>query len=123
MRMPALGVRQRQPADKPRQFAILPRPNHQVPVVGHQAIGQQPSLRAFHGLGQDPLERLVVCVVIEDAHPRIGPIEHVVNVAALSSAMRSSHASIVSDLGDPEKVPDTFSAFRKRDDRRSTTTG
>src|SRR5262249_22720786 len=110
--MPALGVGQRQPADQPREFAILPRPNHQVPMIGHEAIGQQPSLRALHGLEQDPLKRLVVSLVIEDAHPRIGPIEHVIHETALSGAMRSSHTAIVSRPYLPKKVPDTFSPSR-----------
>ena len=60
---------------------------------------------------QDPLERLVVRVVIEDAQPRIGPIEHVIHVTALSGSMRSSHSAIVSRRRSPEKVPDTFSSF------------
>ncbi len=96
MRMPALGVRQGQPADKPRELAILPRPDKQVPVVGHEAIGQQAGLRAFHGLCQHRLEGQVIRLIVEDAHPRVGPIEHVVNITALSSPMSASHTNTVS---------------------------
>jgi hypothetical protein len=92
MRMPALGVRQCQPADKPREFALLSRPDNEVPVVRHEAIGQQPGLCALHGLGQRLLEREVIRVVVEDAHPRIGPVEHVVHVTTLSGPSRwASH--------------------------------
>jgi hypothetical protein len=50
-------------------------------VLGHQAIGQQPHLRPFDGFQQGFLEGLII-LVLEDRHPRIGPIERVVNITA-----------------------------------------
>ena len=40
--VPPLRVRERQPTDEPRQLAILPRPDHEVPVIGYQHVRQQP---------------------------------------------------------------------------------
>ena len=87
------SVGQRQPADEPRQFAVLARPDDQVPVAGHDAVGQQPCSCAINSLFQNPLEGLVVPVFLEDRHPRVGAIEHVVNQAADIRSSRASHGA------------------------------
>ena len=51
MRMPALGVRQRQPGHEPRQVAISERPQNEMPVIGHEAIREQPHRDALLRLG------------------------------------------------------------------------
>ena len=38
--MPSLGVSQRQPTQETRQFTIFPRPDDQMPMIGHEAVGQ-----------------------------------------------------------------------------------
>ena len=40
-RVPTHGVRVCEPADKGGQLAVLPRPEHYVPVIGQQAVGQR----------------------------------------------------------------------------------
>ncbi len=42
---------------------------------------------------QNPLEGLVVPVFLEDRHPRVGAIEHMVNQAAVIPSSRSSHGA------------------------------
>jgi hypothetical protein len=42
---------------------------------------------------QNSLEDLVVPVFLEDSHPRVGAIEHVVNQAAVIPSSRSSHGA------------------------------
>jgi hypothetical protein len=87
------SVGQRHPADEPREFAVLARPDDQVPVVGHDTVGQQPCSLAINGLFQNPLEGLVAPVILEDHHPRVGAIEHVVNQAVVIPSSRLSHGA------------------------------
>ena len=57
-----------------RAFTVPARPDDQVPVVGHEAVGQKPGPRAFDRLFQNPLERLIVLVALEDGHPGLGAV-------------------------------------------------
>ena len=61
-----LGVRQREPPRETRQFAGLARPEHQVPVVGHDAIREQPYPCPINRLLKDLLEGFIVRIVFED---------------------------------------------------------
>ena len=54
--VPAHRVRVGQPAHEGGQLAVLPRPDHEVPVVPHQAPGQEPRRMPLLGLDHDPLE-------------------------------------------------------------------
>ena len=45
MGMPALRMHERQPAHEAREIAVLVRPEHQMPMIGHQAIGKYPFAR------------------------------------------------------------------------------
>ena len=60
MRVPAHGVRMREPADESGQFAAPLRPHDQVPVVGHQTIAKEASRMRGQGLGEDAFESVVV---------------------------------------------------------------
>ena len=42
MHVPAHRVRVREPAHKPRELPILPRPDHQMKMIPHHNIRQQP---------------------------------------------------------------------------------
>jgi len=78
-----------------RAFTVPARPDDQVPVVGHDAVGQEPGPRAFERLFQDPLERLIVLVALEDGYPGIGAVQDMENQAPLVSSSRSSHGGEV----------------------------
>jgi hypothetical protein len=41
--------------------------------------------------GQNLVERIVVPFVIEKVHPRVAPIQHMINEPAFGNAMWSSH--------------------------------
>jgi hypothetical protein len=93
--VPTLGVRQRQPTHERGKISILARPNHQVPMIRHHAIGQQTHLHSPHRVGEDLLERFVVFRLVKDAHPGIGPVQHVVHQPAGNNSFCSSHAAIL----------------------------
>ena len=69
VRVPAHGVGVREPADKGGQFAVLPRPEHRVPAIGHQAVGQQADGASLPGLGQHTLEGRIVLRLLEQRQP------------------------------------------------------
>ena len=82
MCMPALGVRQCQPANKPRQLIIFPRPHDQVPVISHQAIRQKSCACSSHRLFKHTLERNEVFILRKDWHPRVRTVQHMINPTA-----------------------------------------
>jgi hypothetical protein len=43
------------------------------------------------------LKRREILGVVEDGHPGVGPIQHVVNTAAFGGPVRSGHAERLSD--------------------------
>ena len=109
-----MGVGQRQPANEPRQLTVVLGPDDKVPMVRHDAIGQQSSSRAVNGFLENPLEGLVIGVLLEDRHPRIGPVEHMVDQATVIRSLRSSHTLKSTEVActDQQKTPDTLSAPR-----------
>ena len=50
-------------------------------------------LRPLHGLFQDLLEGGVIRVALEDRHPRIRAVQHVVNQPPIRVSFRSSHVA------------------------------
>ena len=79
---PSHGMRVRQPAEKRGQLAIFLGPNHEVPMVGHDAIGQNSKRMALASLDHDALERFVIEVIAEQLNPPDSPIENVINQSA-----------------------------------------
>ena len=82
MGMPALGVGHRQPAHRGGAVAVLAWPQQKLEVVGHEAVRQQSHIEACDGLLQDPLERGIVVIILEDRQSRISPVEGRVDQAA-----------------------------------------
>ena len=78
MSVPALGVRQAQPSDERREVAVVARPQHQMPMVGHHAVGQHAHLHPSRGLVEDSLKRFVVLGRVEYLHSGVCPIQYVV---------------------------------------------
>ena len=93
MGVPALSVRQGQPADELRQLSIVPGPDDQMPVIAHHAVSQEPRLRPFDRLGQDGFEGLVIGVFLENRHSRVGAVQDVINVTACGCSLWTSHAA------------------------------
>jgi len=67
-------------------------------MAGHQAVGQQPQIIERDGLSENSLERHKVLVSLEDGQPDVGPVEGVVDQAALRRSSWSWHALKIRDL-------------------------
>ena len=91
--VPALRVRQRQPAQKRGQFAILFRPKEEMPMVRHETIAEQPNVGPVHRFDKNPLERLEIGILLEQRPPGHASIGRMVNITPGSDASDSWHDS------------------------------
>ena len=82
MAVTGLGVALGQATDEAAEIAIRARPKDQVPVVRHEAPGEQPHARTATLLGEQAGEVAVVAHVVEQRRPRIGAVENVVDQTA-----------------------------------------
>src|ERR1051325_2720295 len=90
-RVPTLHMRERDPSDEVGEIAVTFRPQNQVPVVWHEAPGQNAHRVLLLCRRKDPLERQVVTGGFEDGAPTIRPIERVINDAARCLPARPPH--------------------------------
>jgi hypothetical protein len=75
-------VRRGHPTHELAQVAILSRPQHDMPVIRHQAIGQYPHRYVGERVSQYALERAVVLIVVEDLRAGVASIQDVKEYAA-----------------------------------------
>src|SRR6516225_3786272 len=77
------------------QGAVVLRPNHQVPVIGQDHVGQQPHVQAFPGLPQYLLERRVICRLVKDPCTPYRAVEDVIDITRTSTSSPPSHEPMV----------------------------
>ncbi len=111
VRMPTHGMGQGQPVEEIREFAVLMRPENEVEVVGHEAVGQQAHRHLVLGLAQDTLEGGVVAVFVENGGTSHGAVEDVVDIAASSSTWPSWHAHTLQQPGTRGKIYESRPLF------------
>lgn len=61
-----------------------------MPVIFHQTIRQQSSPRASHCFREHRLKRNEVLILRKDRHPRIRPVQHMINPTTRSCSLWSS---------------------------------
>src|SRR6516225_6273918 len=79
--MPALGVGVREPAQKSRQLLVVLGPKDKMPVVWHDAIGQEADGMTFEGLKQHAFKSLEVAPFLEKRQARHRPVQGVIDKA------------------------------------------
>ena len=89
--LPSLRVREGQPAHEVGQLPLFSRPQHEVPVVGHQAPVQDADRHPLVRLDQDALEGDKVLVLLEQPQPAVGPVEHVIHQPAGDPSCDAGH--------------------------------
>ena len=95
-----------EPAHEARQRLIAIGPQHQVPVVGHQAEGEQIDGIALEALAEDLEEGRVIARLVEEFHPAVAAIEHMVNASGLDGSRGSGHADSVPEMGSRSNMSD-----------------
>src|ERR1051325_7597230 len=93
MLMPAPHVPHRQPLHESPQLAVLPRPEHQMPMIRHQTIPQQPHRNDLQCLLQGLLKRQIIPLLQKDSHPAIPPVEHMKHHPTRRNSIVSWHPS------------------------------
>ena len=81
----------KQPAHVIAQVAVAARPEDEMEVVGHEAIGQEADRDAFAGLAEQLEEGSEIAVLVEDGAARVPAVENVVAVTAQGSASIARH--------------------------------
>lgn len=78
MGMPALHMRDGDPAEDLGEFAIMPGPEQQVPVIGYQTIGGDANLRLGLGFGENLLKSGVVSGLLRERQPSHATVQHLI---------------------------------------------
>ena len=92
MTLPAGHVSDRQSLHEGREFAVVLRPQNQVPMIGHEDITANAHGAGLKRLGHDPFKRLIVGVFEKQAGSPHASIQYVVDNSAWSNAASSWHA-------------------------------
>ena len=80
-----------QPMHPAAEVAVVMRPQRQVEVIGHQAVGEDAQGVTQARLGHHPQERLMVLLFMEDLGTAIAAIQHMITKAAGRSTQGSRH--------------------------------
>ncbi len=89
--MVAADVGGGEPAHKGGEVVAARWAKDQMPVVGHQAQAQHVEGDAFFGLLEEVEKGIVVRRLMEDAHPAIAAVEHVIDHAGFDGARGAGH--------------------------------
>jgi hypothetical protein len=92
---PALGVGEGEPLHEGGELAVAMRAQEQVPVAGHDAVGEDFEWGALVGLEEGGEEGEVVLVAFEDVDASDGAVEDVVDDAARGLSGCSGHGGNV----------------------------
>ncbi len=91
--MPPLRVCHGEPSHELAQISIASRPEHKVPVIGHDAVPEEANVGLpVNRFAKHPLEGSVVIIGVEERHPADTPVQHMVYVAAAAYSWSSGHA-------------------------------
>ena len=89
--LPTGGVGDRQPLHERGQFLALFGPEHKVPVIRHQAVGENADWGFVERLAEDFLEGGVVVFVMKERLPIDASIENVERHSGRCGASVSRH--------------------------------
>ena len=106
-------VRHTDPTHEWPQRFIRPRPQNQMPVIGHQTIGQQVNRISLKPLTEHFHEREEIFVLVEQLHSPIAAVENVVNQPRFIRSKCSWHAGRISD-DHPKVEKSVMTPFSKR---------
>ena len=103
--VPALGMGQGEQAHEGGEVIVAPRPEDQVPMIGHEAIGEDTHRHALLHRGQHAFKGAVVLLLFEDGLASVSAVEHMINQTAGGVAVGASHG--------PLRLPDRWRCVNK----------
>ena len=98
MSMPAHAVRVRQPATKLAQLLVVFRPEHEMPVVGHQHESHNAHGTLVLHFGQHTDKGIVVAGFLQQGQAGYGTVEDVVDDATRGLPSSAGHDAMVKHL-------------------------
>jgi hypothetical protein len=109
--MPALRMRDGNPPQHLGEFSIMPRPEEEMPMIWHQAIGGDADAGLGLGFGENLLKGGVISRLVEERQPSHATVQDVIGKVSSSKARAAWHADLPPKTCDPvkEKTPDPFS--------------
>jgi hypothetical protein len=92
-------VRREQPLHPPPQVPVLPRPQHEVKVVGHQTPTHQPHRNPLAGGSEQADEGGIVVRLMKHLGPRVPPVENVITPIPQRRSSGPRHATNLAPKG------------------------
>ena len=89
--VPSNGMGRGKPAEKICDMMIRFRSHHEVPVIGHEAIGKYRESKPFVGFEQNLLEGFVVTLFFKKFQTCHGTVENVETDSRRAMASSSGH--------------------------------
>jgi hypothetical protein len=97
--MPALCMGDGDPAQDLREFSILLRPEKEVPVIRHQAIGGDADLGLSLGFGQNLFKGGIVSGLLEEGESSHTTVQDVIGEVSRSEAWTAWHGGMFTECG------------------------
>ena len=99
--VPALGMLQREPADKPRNVVVSFGPQYEMRMVGHYHVTENPHGMFGYSFFDYGFKGLIVGVREKDLHSGVGAVQDVINHVARSISFSPPHAERLTNQGIP----------------------
>lgn len=108
--VPALGMRDDDPAQDFGEFAILPWPEKKMPVIGHETVGGNPEARASMRFIQDLLKGEIVRGLLKQGQSPNPAVQDMVGKGSSSQSGTAEHVGASNKVAAPlpRKTPDPF---------------
>lgn len=113
--MPALGVGDRNPAERFGELTILPRPEQEMPMSRHQAIGDDAEASMGLGFGQDSFKRGIVGGSLKEGEASHSTIQDMVGKGAGNESGTTWHKGSSSGTVTSLSSLDSRPPFLRRD--------
>lgn len=84
-------MREGEPAHEGGELMVVSWPQNQVPVIGHETPAEQFDAVSLKRFAQHEQKCLVIFGLLEDLHPAVAAIDHVINFIGESASRRTGH--------------------------------
>ncbi len=97
--MPALRMRDGDPAEHLGELAVMTRPEQQMPVIGHQTISGDANLSLGMSFGEDLFKSGVVSGLFKKRQLSHATVQHMIGVVSRSKAWAAWYTEVCTESG------------------------